>query len=193
MRAAVFRASPREKGNTNRLTDAVVASMKEKDWQVTEFDLYSQEILPCVACRECQKDWTAITCARKDDMERIFPAVADCDLILLATPVYSWYCTPPMKAMLDRLVYAMNMYYGEERGPSLWEGKEVALIVTSGYPRDRGPDLFEEGMRRYCRHSRLVYRGMLWGQHLGYTSEFMDEEKRKAARAFADRLSAGGE
>jgi len=28
-----------------------------------------------------------------------------------------------MKAVLDRLVYGMNKYYGREKGPSLWEGK----------------------------------------------------------------------
>ncbi len=36
-------------------------------------------------------------------------------LIVLATPIYSWYCTPPMKALLDRLVYGMDKYYGAQR------------------------------------------------------------------------------
>lgn len=47
----------------------------------------------------------------------------------LATPIYSWYCTPPMKALLDRLVYGMNKYYGDEKGPSLWNacGKKFWL------------------------------------------------------------------
>jgi len=35
-----------------------------------------------------------------------------CDLLVLASPIYSWYCSPPMKAVLDRLVYGMNKYYG---------------------------------------------------------------------------------
>lgn len=186
----VFRGSPRKNGNTNALTDVVVGRLREKGCSVREFNLQSMRIEPCTACRACQQDWSQVTCAQEDDMGQIFEAISESELLILATPIYSWYCTPPVKAMLDRLVYAMNMYYGDgaERGPSLWEGKRVALIATSGYPAAQGPDLLEEGLRRYCRHSRLQYEGMLWGQHTGYTHEFMDEEKRSQAVHFAEKL-----
>lgn len=52
--------------------------------------------------------------------QEIFDKLCDCDVIVLATPIYSWFCTPPMKSLLDRLVYGMNKYYGDEKGPSLW-------------------------------------------------------------------------
>lgn len=71
-------------------------------------------------------------------------AVMRCDLIVLAMPIYSWYCTPPMKAVLDRLVYGMNKYYEKEKGPSLWAGKKVALISTCGYRPEKGADLWEQ-------------------------------------------------
>lgn len=45
-------------------------------------------------------------------MEEIFNCILSSDLIILASPIYSWYCTPPMKAALDRLVYGMNKFYG---------------------------------------------------------------------------------
>ena len=78
-------------------------------------------------------------------MQEIFDSVLACDLLVLATPIYSWYCTPPMKAVLDRLVYGMNKYYGREKGPSLWEGKPVALIATCGYPEEGGHIGFPTG------------------------------------------------
>ncbi|GAA0180913.1 hypothetical protein SH2C18_35250 [Clostridium sediminicola] len=53
----------------------------------------------------------------------------DSDVIILATPIYSWYCTPPMKALLDGLVYGMNKYYGDEKRPSLWNGKRLGIIT----------------------------------------------------------------
>lgn len=188
----IFRGSPRKRGNTNALTDAVAERLREKGCNVREFDLYDMHIKPCLACRICQENWNEISCVQDDDMGQIFDAVANSELLILATPIYSWYCTPPMKAMLDRLVYAANKYYGdgEEKGPSLWQGKKVALITTSGYPADKGPDLLEEGIRRYCRHSQLTYTAMLWGRHNGYTVDFMDEEKRTQAVAFADQLLA---
>ena len=184
----ILRASPRRYGNTNTLTDLVSACWQEAGCSVTEFDLYNMDIRPCTACRACQKDWSTTACAQQDDLQRVFPAVLESDLILLATPIYSWYCTPPMKAALDRLVYAMNKYYGDEKGPSLWKGRSVAMVVTCGYRPQQGADLLEEGIRRYCRHSGLQYAGMLCERHLGYRTEFMDDEKRLHAQAFAQRF-----
>ena len=127
-------------------------------------------------------------CAIQDDMQEIFDRVLSCELLVLATPIYSWYCTPPMKAVLDRLVYGMNKYYGEEKGPSLWAGKHLALITTCGYRPEAGADLWEAGVTRYCRHSQLRYAGMLAERHMGYGTVFMDAEKAERARAFAQGL-----
>ena len=129
-------------------------------------------------------------CVIDDGLQKIFPEILKAELIVLASPVYSWYCTPPMKALLDRCVYAMNKYY-DEPGPSIWQGKEVALITTCGYPPEKGADLLEEGIRRYCRHSRLKYRGMLVERHMGYDIPFMDDAKADRARNFARGLLAG--
>lgn len=152
--------------------------------------LHDKTIAPCTACRVCQKDWTAFGCRIPDDAQELFTLVLSCDLLLLATPIYSWYCTPPMKALLDRLVYGMNKYYGEQKGPALWAGKQVALLSTCGYPPEKGADLWETGIRRYCKHSRLHYMGMLAERHMGYGSVFMDAEKETHAKAFARRLCA---
>ena len=121
-------------------------------------------------------------------MEEIFRRVLACEVLVLATPIYSWYCTPPMKAVLDRLVYGMNKYYGEKKGPALWAGKAVALVTTCGYPPEKGADLWESGVKRYCKHSQLRYLGMLAGHDHGYNSVFMEDEKAYRAREFARSL-----
>ena len=120
----------------------------------------------------------------------MFQQVLESGLLVLATPIYSWYCTPPMKALLDRLVYGMNKFYGGEKGPSLWAGTPLALLMTCGYRPEKGADLFEEGMRRYCRHSGLWYLGSHTERHLGYDTVFMDREKEARTRAFARELTA---
>ena len=93
-----------------------------------------------------------------------------------------------MKSLLDRLVYGMNKYYGEAKGPSLWVEKNVALVATCGYRPEKGADLFEEGLKRYCKHSGLRYHGMLVERDMGYTSVFMNEDKTERARVFACML-----
>lgn len=188
MKYCIIAGSPRKNGNTAQLLKPF---MEELELQQQKYDfiwLYDQQIEPCIACRICQNDWTDFGCHYKDDMQEIFDKVYDCDAIVLATPIYSWYCTPPMKSMLDRLVYGMNKYYGDKKGPALWRGKKLALIVTCGYSPEKGADVFEEGMKRYCKHSQLEYRGMLVERDSGYNSVFISDEKIENARAFARQL-----
>ena len=185
----VLKGSPRPGGNTHSLARIVTDELTAAGKSVEEYDLYRMDIRPCLACRSCQENLLEPACIQHDDMQKIFQAILSCRVVILATPVYSWYCTPPMKAALDRLVYAMNKFYGKSgKGPSLWAGKTLALLVTCGYPPEKGADLLERGIRRYCRHSGLHYFGMLAEHHEGYQTAFLTDEKRKHAVQFAERL-----
>ena len=184
----ILMGSPRQAGNTARSLEPVQEVLRAQGHRCRTVRLYEKELRGCTACRTCQKDWSVFGCPQHDDMQEIFDLVLSCDLLILATPIYSWYCTPPMKAVLDRLVYGMNKYYGGEKGPALWAGKPVALVSTCGYRPGKGADLWEEGMRRYCKHSQLRYLGMLAERHLGYDTVFMDWEKAERAAHFAAGL-----
>ncbi|MGI6078376.1 MAG: flavodoxin family protein [Fastidiosipilaceae bacterium] len=185
MKVCILQGSPRPRGNTASLVKSIIEELEHRGCVVKNEFLYQKDIRPCYGCRCCQRDHTIFGCVHNDDLVPLFDDLLECDLIVLATPIYSWYCTPPLKATLDRLVYGMNKYYGETKGPSLWAGTKVALVATCGYPPEKGADLWEEGMKRYCKHSQLEYIGILTGRHLGYDRPFMDLEKEERARLFA--------
>ena len=184
----ILMGSPRKGGNIMHLLTPFIRELEAAGCACRVIWLYDRDLRPCRACRVCQRDWTVFGCAQQDDVQEIFDKVLACDLLVLATPIYSWYCTPPMKTLLDRLVYGMNKFYVAEKGPSLWAGKAVALLTTCGYRPEKGCDLFEEGMRRYCKHSGLRYLGSHAERHLGYGTVFMDEEKELRTREFAREL-----
>ncbi|MBR2594288.1 MAG: flavodoxin family protein [Firmicutes bacterium] len=189
MKMCILMGSPRENGNTESL---LVPFRDELDKLGVTYDmiwLKGKNLNPCVACRTCQKNWSSFGCVWKDDVYDIYERIMDARMIVLASPIYSWYCTGPMKIVLDRLVYGMNKIYGEKMGPQLWKGKKMALITTCGYPPEKGADLWEAGMKRYCKHSGLEYTKMLVERHAGYHIEFMDAEKEAHARQFARELS----
>ena len=188
MKICILMGSPRKNGNTASLLKPFISEMEKNGHSCNLIWLYDKNIQPCTACRICQRDFTMFGCYQKDDAQEIFECVLASDLLILATPIYSWYCTPPMKAVLDRFVYGMNKYYGDEKGPALWEGKKVALITTCGYRPEKGADLWEAGMKRYCKHSKLLYAGMLCERDLGYHDVFMSEEKMQHALEFASQL-----
>ena len=188
MKFLILMGSPRKNGNTKGLVDSFCEELLAQGQSYDIEWLYDKKIEPCHACRFCQKDWSKFTCAFQDDAFDLAHKILESDYIILATPIYSWFCTAPMKALLDRMVYGLNMYYGEKKGPSLWAGKKAAIITTCGYRPERGADLFEEGIKRYCKHSQLQYMGMLAERHLGYGTIFMNEEKSHNAKSFAKRL-----
>jgi len=188
MKYCILMGSPRKKGNTISIVEPFIDTLIANGDDVELIWLYDKDIRPCEACRVCQIDWSIFGCQHQDDVQDIFDSVLSSDVIVFATPIYSWYCTPPMKALLDRLVYGMNKFYGEEKGPSLWAGKHTAVIVTCGYQSEKGADLFEEGIRRYSKHSGLIYEGMLAERDLGYKTEFIDDLKIQHAKDFANSL-----
>lgn len=64
----------------------------------------------------------------------------------------------------------------------------MAIIATCGYRPEKGADLFEESIRRYCKHSQLGYEGMLAERHLGYKTTFASDDKEERARTFARQI-----
>ena len=190
MNITILMGSPRKNGNTKQCLDPFCQELKKLGHNYKIHWLYDAHIDPCYACRGCQQDWEHFACVRKDDLAPIAADVSACDLLVLATPIYSWYCPGPMKNVLDRFVYGFNKYYGEEVGPSLWAGKRVALFVTCGYKPAKGADLFEEGIERYGKPSKLTYLTMFAERHLGYKTVFMDEAKAEHARQFARDITA---
>ena len=188
MKIYILMGSPRKDGNTAALVNPFTDELKSAGHEVEMVWLYDNDIKPCLACRACQKDWKVFGCARQDDAQDIFDKILEADLLVFATPIYCWYCTAPMKALMDRLVYGMNKYYGDKMGPALWAGKAVASITTCGYRPEKGADLWEDGLKRYCKHSGLRYLGQLAERHLGYHTIFMYADKEQHARAFAQEM-----
>lgn len=191
MHMTVLFASPRgAHSNTRALLVPFLETWRAAGHTAEVFSLFDLHIEPCRACRGCQVDWEHPACVLADDMPAIFDAAFRSDILLLAAPIHSWFCPAPMKAALDRFVYAMNKYYGPRgRGPSLLSGKSLAILTTCGYRPEKGADLFIEGMRRWCRHTDMRYVDALTERHLvGYDHTFMDAEKEARARAFARSL-----
>ena len=184
MKILVLMGSPRKNGNTTALAKVFIDEAEKLGNTCEAVYLYDKKIGPCLACRGCQSDWEKPACVQKDDMTEIIDKVMESDMIVFASPIYSWYCTAPTKAAMDRLVYCLNKYYGGEKGPSIWKGKKVAAVTTCGYKTEKGTDLWDEGLRRYCKHSGLTYLGLTAQRHLGYDVEFMDEKKEKETRDF---------
>lgn len=188
MKFCVLMGSPRENGNTAALLRPFLEECGAMGVETELIPLYDRAVAPCLGCKTCQDVTDGPGCVQDDDFEEIFRAMTDSDVIVLATPIYAFFCTAPMKALLDRAIYAGTKNYGAAKGVKLLEGKRLAAIATCGYPPEKGADLWEEGLRRFCRHGGLEYMGIFCRRDRGGAEPFLNEEREQAVRDFAQAI-----
>ena len=185
MKVCIIMGSPRPDGNTATYTSYFRAKLENSGIAVSYITLKDKKIACCLECYHCQNVEGRHGCAISDDMESITDEILSSDCLVLATPLFSWYCTGEMKILLDRL-YGMDQYHGTATG-NLWNGKRLALITTHGYGRSYAAEPFETGMKRFCEHSKLHYLGMLSMRDGDddWKAPFLTAEAKQSAEAFA--------
>ena len=186
MNFCILMGSPRLKGNTAELLKPFIDELKENEVEVSYITLSDKNILPCKGCYICQDVNDKYGCIQQDDVLDIIENIIVADCIVLATPIYSWYCTAPMKALLDRH-YGLNKFYGSAEG-SLWEGKKVAIISTHGYDAEYGAGPFSTGIERLCKHSNLEYMGIYSVRDEDNLASFQTDAAMVGARTYALKL-----
>lgn len=130
-------------GNTDRLTDAYIKGLVEKGHSVTKVYLGSMRIEGCRGCGLCQRH--AHKCAIRDDMQDLYPLFAECDTVVMASPLYFWTITSKLKAFIERL-YAIST---DDKYPS----KDTVLLMTAG---DDNDTTFEHPIRYFRLISQVL-------------------------------------
>ncbi len=98
----ILNGSPRKSGNTSALTAAFKKGAEESGNTVTEFFLDSMNIHGCKGCF-CGGKNPDSPCVQKDDMDKIYSAYKEADIVVLATPLYYWTISGQLKCAFDRL------------------------------------------------------------------------------------------
>ena len=134
----VLNGSPRKTGNTSELIKAFTEGAESVGNTVTTFHLDSMDIHGCKGCFGGHSDQDS-PCVQKDDMDKIYPAVKEADVVVLASPLYYWNVSGQLRTACDRL-FAI-----EEGGQNFLRGngKSSALLMAA---EGHG---FEDAVRYY--------------------------------------------
>lgn len=121
----VLNGSPRKNGNTSALVKAFREGAESAGHSVTEFWLGGMNIHGCRGCCAGGKNPES-PCVQKDDMEKIYPAYKEADVVVLASPLYYWTISGQLKCAFDRLfaVAECDPNYTNPR-------KESALLMAA--------------------------------------------------------------
>lgn len=185
MNICVLMGSMRKDGNTETLLYPFIEELKDRKVTVQYIWLCDKRIEPCRSCFACQNKEDITGCTINDDMNDIYSAILKADCIVFATPIYTWFCTAPMKGVIDRL-FCMNKFYGRTKTQhGLWQDKYCAVITTCGYEIEAGADLFEDAIKRLAKHSHLRYIGMLAVRDINGVIDFRTNDVINNAKEFA--------
>ena len=186
MKVCIINGSPRRNGNTAELLKPFRERLLLLGAEIDDIFLKDYKVRPCLGCYACQNVSGEYGCVQKDDAEAVWMRAGEADLLVLATPIYSWYCTAEMKALMDRH-YGLNKYYGSGQG-QLIPRLSVALLTTHAYKDEYANEPFETGIRRLCKHCYWDYLGRYSARDIDGISDMQTEEAMDGARRFADEL-----
>lgn len=97
----ILSGSPRKGGNSDLLCDEFAKGAAEAGHPVEKIRVAEKRIGYCRACYVC-RDTGA--CILQDDMTELMQKIIDCDVLVLASPVYFYSIDAQLKAVIDRTV-----------------------------------------------------------------------------------------
>ena len=183
MKAYIIIGNTRARSNTADLAQAFADVLAAEGMDVTQISLRGLHINACVGCDRCHGVLDAFGCVTDDDMQAIAKEMLASDLIVLASPIYTWMPTPPLKAVMDRF-YAFTKYPEDGEAFNLLAKQKIAMVATSGDECETNCDLFDEAVRRMAKFGKIPYLGYLAARDRG-DGDIVKPDIREDARAFA--------
>ena len=132
----ILSGSPRKGGNSDLLCDEFMRGAREAGHEVEKIRVQEKKVACCIACYACEK--TGV-CAIQDDMAEIMQKMIDCDVMVLASPVYFYSIDAQLKAVIDRSVCRWTevknkeMYYIMTAADEERTSMETTLACFRGY------------------------------------------------------------
>ena len=90
---------------------------------MTLVDVSHKKIAGCMACGYCRGKGNGV-CIQKDDMQELYPLLAEAEVLVLASPIYYFTMSAQIQAPIQR-IYCMNK-------PG--KLKKMALLASSYSP-----------------------------------------------------------
>lgn len=169
MNILVLNGSPRPKGNTAAMVSSFAAGATEAGHQVDVVNVCRKNIHGCLGCEYCHTKGGG-QCIQNDDMQEVYPLLAQAEMIVLASPIYYHGFSGQLQCTLNRI-------YALDKPKRL---KRAALFLSSG-----DQDVYDGAIYAY-RNSFLSYLKL---EDMGIYTAFGEQNK---SEELLNRLNAFG-
>ena len=161
MQILILQGSPRAKGNTAWMAEEFKNAAEAAGHQVTLVNVAHKHIAGCLACEYCHGKGNG-ACIQKDDMQELYPLMAQAEVLVLAAPIYYFTLSAQIQAPIQRM-YDVN-------APA--KVKKMALLMSSYSPGVYDGALAE--FRDICNYWQV--------ENIGHVSAKIDEQKTEATK-----------
>ena len=162
MNVLILQASPRANGNTAWMAEEFKNAAEAAGHQVTLVNVSKKKIAGCLACEYCHNKGNG-ACIQKDDMQELYPLMAEAEVLVLAAPIYYFTLNAQIQAPIQRM-YCVNK-------PA--KVQKMALLMSSYSPNVYDGATAE--FRDICNY---------WGtKSIGVVSAKLDEQKTEGTKA----------
>ena len=161
MQILILQGSPRAKGNTAWMAEEFKNAAEAAGHQVTLVNVAHKHIAGCLACEYCHGKGNG-ACIQKDDMQELYPLMAQAEVLVLAAPIYYFTLSAQIQAPIQRM-YCVN-------APA--KVKKMVLLMSSYSPAVYDGALAE--FRDICNYWQV--------ENIGHVSAKIDEQKTEATK-----------
>lgn len=124
----LINGSPRKGGNCDSITEKAAEVLRASGAEVFEFDIRDKKVGNCLGCNACKKPGG--TCVQKDDAYDLIGRLAECDGILLASPIYFAQIPGTVKVLIDRFFVLFHPATGGLAAPE--GGRKLGIVFSFG-------------------------------------------------------------
>ena len=162
MNILILQGSPRANGNTVWMAEEFRKAAEAAGHKATLVNVAHKKIAACLACEYCHGKGNG-ACVQKDDMQEIYPLLAEAEVLVIASPVYFLSLSAQIQAPIQRM-YAPSI-------PA--KVKKMALLLSSNWP-----NVYDGAIGQYKGICTTLFKV----EDVGIVTAKADEQKTDATR-----------
>lgn len=164
MKVLIFNGSPRVNGCTARALTELEKTLNDNGIETERIEVGNKDIRGCISCNYCRKNGK---CVFNDLVNETAPKFAECDGIVMGTPIYYAHSNGEALAFLDRLFYSTSGFIDKTM-------KVGAAVMSS---RRAGSTSAMAEINKYFTISSMpIASSTYWNEVHGFTATDVEKD-----------------
>lgn len=177
MKVLLINGSPNIKGCTYTALTEVEKTLHEAGIETEIIQVGNKDLRGCIGCRQCKKNGK---CVFNDLVNEVAPKFAECDGIVIGSPVYFASANGTLISFIDRLFYSVPVDKSMKVGAAVVSARRGGCSAT-----------FDEINKYFTISGMPVASSQYWNSVHGYTPEdvYADKEGCQTMRTLGRNMA----